>query len=409
MIDIKKYFDSLRTGDYQNDNFNDFLKKIKFSYTVPSIHVAGTNGKGSTCNYIASIYKKLGLKVGLFTSPYLFKFNEMISINGENISDEVINKYISNNEKLFKKYDLSAFEVQTFIAFSYFMDNKCDIAVIECGMGGEIDATNIFNPLISVITSISLEHTSYLGRTLSEIAYHKAGIIKENVPLVIGNLPEEASKVIGQIALENKSKIHQIVDPGNLSLTEEGFDFSYLTYKGLHINSTAMYSVTDACIAIETVNALANKYPFTDESIREGIKDVDMPCRMDFVRKNPLVLIDGAHNPEGVKNLKIAVENIANGRNIRIVFACFTDKNLQGMLAVVGELADELILTTFDHPRARTLEDYFLFAEDYKFIDNAKDAINYCMENYPSDLIVVTGSLAFAAYAKGLFDSGEIK
>ena len=173
MIDIKKYFDSLRTGDYQNDNFNDFLKKIKFSYTVPSIHVAGTNGKGSTCNYIASIYKKLGLKVGLFTSPYLFKFNEMISINGENISDEVINKYISNNEKLFKKYDLSAFEVQTFIAFSYFMDNKCDIAVIECGMGGEIDATNIFNPLISVITSISLEHTSYLGRTLSEIALAK--------------------------------------------------------------------------------------------------------------------------------------------------------------------------------------------------------------------------------------------
>ena len=144
--------------------------------------------------------------------------------------------------------------------------------------------------------------------------------------------------------MENKSKIHQIVDPGNLSLSDEGFNFSYLTYKDLHINSTAMYSVTDACIAIETVNALANKYPFTDETIREGIKDVYMPCRMDFVRKNPLVLIDGAHNPEGVKNLKTAVENIANGRNVRIVFACFKIINSWTMQKMQSIIVWKIIL-----------------------------------------------------------------
>ena len=276
-------------------------------------------------------------------------------------------------------------------------------------MGGELDATNIFNPILSVITSVSMEHTSYLGRSVSEIAYHKAGIIKEEVPVVIGRIPEDATKVISQVSIENNSKIHQVVDPGNLALTPEGYDFSYLTYKGLHIKSLAYYSVVDACIAVEAVDVLKEKFPITNEVVASGLADVNMPCRMDFVKENPTILIDGGHNPEGMRNLKTAVESITNGRNVRVIFACFTDKNLQGMLAVIGELADELILTTFDHPRARGLEDYFLFSEDYKFMDNVKDAIKYCEENYPTDLIVVTGSLAFAAYVKGLFTSGELK
>ena len=157
------------------------------------------------------------------------------------------------------------------------------------------------------------------------------------------------------------------------------------------------------------MDVLKEKFPITNEVVASGLDDVDMPCRMDFVKENPTILIDGGHNPEGMRNLKTAVESITNGRNVRVIFACFTDKNLQGMLAVIGELADELILTTFDHPRARGLEDYFLFSEDYKFMDNVKDAIQYCEENYPTDLIVVTGSLAFAAYVKGLFTSGELK
>ena len=408
-MNFNEYFDGLRRGDYQIDNFKDFLKREKFSFDIPAIHVAGTNGKGSTSNYIASIYRKLGLKVGLYTSPFLFKFNEMIKVNDEPISDADAEKYIKDIEKLIKKFDLSAFEVQTYMAFEYFKDQKCDICVIECGMGGELDATNIFEPIVSVITSISLEHTTYLGRSISEVAYHKAGIIKEEVPLVIGKIPDEAVKVISQVAVENNSKIHQVVDPGNLALASDGFNFSYLTYKNLHIQSKAMYSVTDACIAVEVVDVLKDQYPVTNEVVAEGLAAVNMPCRMDFVKENPRILIDGGHNPEGMRNLKTAVENISLGQNVRVIFACFTDKNLQGMLAIIGELADELILTTFDHPRARTLEDYFLFSEDYKFMDNVKDAIKYCEENYPTDLIVVTGSLAFAAYVKGLFTSGELK
>ena len=409
MINFIEYFAGLRRGDYQNDNFKSFLKHNKLSFNVPAIHIAGTNGKGSTANYIASIYRRLGLKVGLYTSPYLFKFNEMITINGEPISDERVEKFIKDNEKQIKKHDLSEFELQTYIAFNYFQENKCDIAIIECGMGGELDATNILEPILSIITSVSLEHTSYLGRSLSEIAYHKAGIIKEGVPVVIGNITDDALKVISQVAVENDSKIHQIVDSGNMVLTDEGYNFTYLTYKGLHIKSKALYSVTDACIAVEAVNTLIDRFPVTNEIVQQGLADVDMPCRMDFVKENPMILIDGGHNPEGMKNLKNAVETFANGMKIRVIFACFTDKNLQGMLANIGELADELILTTFDHPRARNHDDYFLFSEDYKFMDNVKDAIKYCEENYPTDLIIITGSLAFAAYVKGLYMSGELK
>ena len=276
-------------------------------------------------------------------------------------------------------------------------------------MGGELDATNVFDPILSVITSVALDHTTYLGRTVSEIAYHKSGIIKEDIPLVIGKIPEEAVKVISQVAIENNSTIHQVVDPGNLVLTEDGYEFSYFTYKGLHIHSKALYSVADACIAVEAVDVLKDKYPVTNEAVAEGLAAVHMQCRMDFVKENPTILIDGGHNPEGMRNLKTAVESLGLDKKIRVIFACFTDKNLQGMLAVIGELADELILTTFDHPRARTLEDYFLFSEDYKFMDNVKDAVKYCEENYPTDLIVITGSLAFAAYVKGLFTSGELK
>lgn len=408
-MDLNSFFLSLRTGDYQIDNFKDFLKHVKFKYEIPSIHVAGTNGKGSTSNYIASIYRKAGKKVGLFTSPALFKVNEMISVNGIDISDEEFEKIIRDNEKAIKKYDLSIFEVQTFVAFTHFNNSKCELAIIECGMGGELDATNIFDPILSIITSISLEHTSFLGRTLSEIAYHKAGIIRENVPVVLGNLPEDALNVVSSVALESRAKIHGVVEPGNVVLTNDGYSFTYLTYKDLHIKSKAYYSVIDACIAVEAIDVLQGLIPVTNEEICNGLADVKMECRMDFVENHNNVLIDGGHNPEGMRNLKTAVESLGFNGNIRVIFACFTDKNLQGMLAVIGELADELLLTTFDNPRARTLDDYFLFAEDYKFIEDPKEAINFCLENYPSDLIIITGSLAFAAYAKSLFNNGEIK
>ena len=399
-IDLNKYFDELYKDDYQRENFDDFLKKVNFKYNVPSIHIAGSNGKGSTANYLARIYRAYGLKVGLFTSPALNKVNEMININGNDISDEDFIKAINENEKLFKKYSLSPFEIQTFIALNHFTKQGVDLAIIECGMGGEIDATNIFNPIASIITSISLEHTAYLGRSLCEIAYQKAGIIKDEVPVITGILDEEAINTIVEVTKDKKCSLRSSVEPANVVYDNFGFTFNYMTYKDLRINSAALYSLKDACIAIETVNALLERYPVSEDQIKEGLANTFMPVRMEVVSKSPLIIIDGSHNPEGVQNMVKSIPSLAENRPVHVLFACFTDKNIERMLSYLGEYAADITLTTFPNRRARQMDDYFLFLEDYPFKEDAASALEELKAQYPEDAILVTGSLAFAAYMK---------
>ena len=401
-IDLNKYFDELYKDDYQRENFDDFLKKVGFKYNVPSIHIAGSNGKGSTANYLANIYRAFGLKVGLFTSPALNKVNEMININGNDISDDDFIKAINDNEKLFKKYSLSPFEIQTFIALNYFQKQGVDLAIIECGMGGEIDATNIFKPIASIITSISLEHTAYLGRSLCEIAYQKAGIIKDEVPVITGILDEEAINTIVEVTKDKKCSLRSSVEPANVVYSDFGYSFNYMAYKDLRINSAAFYSLKDACIAIETVNALLDKYPVNEEQIKEGLINTFMPVRMEIASTSPLIIIDGSHNPEGVQNMVKSIPSVAESRPVHVLFACFTDKNIERMLSYLGEYASDITLTTFPNRRARQMEDYFLFLEDYPFKDDALAALEELKAQYPEDAILVTGSLAFAAYMKNL-------
>ena len=401
-FNLKDYFEKLYKEDYQRENFDEFLKKVNFKYTVPSIHIAGSNGKGSTANYLANIYKEHGLKVGLFISPYLNEVNEMISINGKLISDDEFCAAIKENEKLFNKYSLSPFEIQTYIALNYFEKNKCDLAIVECGMGGEIDATNIFNPIAAVITSISLEHTSYLGRSICEIAYQKAGIIKERVPVITGILQEEAINTIVEVAKENSSQLYVAVDPANVVYVNGGYSFAYLTYKDLRINSAAFYSLKDACIAIETVRALLETYPISEEELTKGLEETYMPARMEIISNSPLLIVDGSHNPEGIQNMVTSLPNVAGDRPIHVLFACFKDKNIERMLALLGEYSKDIVLTTFPNRRSRVMEDYFLYLDDYPFNEDPLAALKEMQEKYPEDCILVTGSLAFAAYMKNL-------
>ena len=399
-IDLKKYFESVDRGDYQRENFDDFLKAVGFSYSIPSIHIAGSNGKGTTANYLANIYRSHGLKVGLFTSPYLYNVNEMININGVEITDDEIISYINDNQKLFNKFGLSAFEIQTFIALSFFQKNECDLAIVECGMGGEIDATNIFNPILSIITSISLEHTAFLGRSLCEIAYQKAGVIKEEIPVVTGILDEEAINTIVEVAKEKNSQVVVAVDPAKVVYENYGYSFAYSVYKDLRINSSATYSLKDACIALEAVNKLLERFPVTEEQIREGLARTYMPVRMEIMSQNPLIIVDGSHNPEGVLNMVKSLQNVVETRELHVLFACFKDKNVERMLAYLGEYSKDIVLTTFPHKRARTEEDYFLYLDDHSYNEDPVAALNELKEKYPEDAILIVGSLAFAAYMK---------
>jgi len=399
-IDFKTYFDKVGHGEYQREYFDSFLAKVNFVYNIPSIHIAGTNGKGTTANYLAHIYRAQGYKVGLFTSPALQAVNEMININGQDITDDEMNKIISEYSKQIDKFSLSPFEIQTFIALTYFQRNKCDIAIIECGMGGEVDATNVFTPVASVITSISLEHTAFLGRSICEIAYQKAGIIKQDVPVITGILEEEAINTIVEVSKENNAQLSVAVEPAKVVYENKGFTFAYGTLSDLRINSAAEYSLKDACIALEVVNKLNEQFPVSEQSIKTGLANTFMPVRMEIINEKPLIIVDGSHNPEGIKNLVKSLQNVAQNREIHVLFACFRDKNIERMIAYLGEYSKDIVLTTFPNERARTEEEYFLYMADHSFKEDALTTLNEMITAYPDDCILVTGSLAFAAYIK---------
>ncbi len=394
-------------NDYQRDNFDSFLKKISFKYDIPSIHVTGTNGKGSTCNYINNIYISSGRKVGLFLSPCYESMLDMIRVNNEYIPLSYVEEIFKEYKKYFDKFNLSSFEIITFIAFKYFIDQKVDIAVIECGMGGEVDATNIFKPILSIITNISSEHTNFLGVSISEIALHKAGIIKNEVPLLIGEIEGDALDVIVNKVKSTKSKIYKVDHYHALQLTEEGYLFDYLPYEGLIVPSKSLSSVLDASIAIEAINILKSDYPVNEAAIFEGLRKSTLDSRFNIIKGQPTIVIDGAHNPDAIAKLRKDMELVFPDKTIHVVFASFKDKNITAMLPEIG-LLGELLLTTFNHIRAREESDYFLYLEDYKFNSNHIALIKSLKETYPEDVILITGSLAFANLVKKEINNGEI-
>ncbi len=406
-MELKSYLQERNRDIYERDEFDSFLDKIRFSFDIPFIHVAGTNGKGSTCKYIYEILKDAGYKVGLFMSPCYNDPCQLIEVDGKLINENDFLNIINDNKKLIEKYDLSGFEIETFVAYTYFKKEKCDICVIECGMGGEIDATNIATPILSIITSISLEHTNALGKTVGEIALHKAGIIKREVPVLIPfDLRDDALNVIANVAKENNSPIYQSENYSFEKYADFGYTFSTRQYENLRINTPARYSLRDACFALSAVSIIKDKFPVNEENIRHGLNNMYLSGRMNVIDKNPLVIIDGGHNPEAIHQLVNEVECIQRG-NVHIVFACFKDKNINIMLPELSILSKDLILTSFDHLRAREEGDYFLYLEEYKFNEDHQALIQDLLDNNPNDTVLICGSLAFAYLVKDEFDKGE--
>ena len=406
-MSVLEEINSYNRNDYQRDNFDAFLRKIGFKYDIPSIHVSGTNGKGSTCNYINNIYLASGRKVGLFISPCYESMLDMIRVNNEFISIGYVENIFKEYKKYFDKFDLSSFEIITFIAFKYFIDQKVDIAIIECGMGGEIDATNIFKPILSIITNITSEHTNFLGVSISEIALHKAGIIKNEVPLLIGEIEGDALDVLVNKAKETKSKIYKVDHYHSLNLTDEGYTFEYRPYNEVKITSKSLSSVLDACLALEAVNILQDTFPVDINEVKDGLYKPTLDSRFNIIEGKPTFVIDGAHNPDAIIKLRKDMELVFPGKSVHIVFASFKDKNITVMLPEIS-LLGELLLTTFEHSRSREESDYFLYLEDYKFHCDHKELIKSLKETYPEDVILITGSLAFANLVKKEITNGEI-
>lgn len=390
--EMKQYLLEHEYSTYERDAYDKFLKSERFNYDIKSIHITGTNGKGSVANYLYNIYLKAGYKVGLFNSPYLNDVTEMIKINGRNITDEEYLEIFNDYLKKFEKYGLSAFEIETFIAFTYFKKMGVDISIIEVGMGGYIDATNVITPILSIITSVSLEHTSYLGRSVSEIAENKAGIIKDEVPALVGKLEDSAMFAIREHCKEYDSPLHIVDDYHHERIENDEVIFDYLPYLNLKLHTRSLYQCKNASVAIEATNIVKDIIPVTEENIREGLYTAPLECRFEYIKDN--LILDGAHNPEAMLSLTDTLDKTIT-KPIHVLFAVFRDKNVDSMLNILSKSVHDVTLTTFDHKRARTEEEFFLYLGDYNFKVDYKTALKEMMEEYKDDIILVTGSLAF--------------
>ena len=287
--------------------------------TFKSIHVGGTNGKGSTSHMISSILQEAGYKVGLYTSPHLKNFTERVRINGEEIAEDYVADFITKNKRFLGKQHLSFFEMTVGLAFDYFASQKVDIAIIEVGLGGRLDSTNIINPEVSVITNIGYDHMQFLGDTLPEIAFEKAGIIKENTPVVIGEKQEEVQSVFMNKAAELNARIS--------FASNEKYDFE--------TDLLGTYQIKNGNTAIHAVKALQN-FSILEGDIKRGLKRVventNFKGRWQVLQENPTVICDTAHNKEG---LEYVIHQLANQtfETLHIVLGVVNDKKLDDVLS----------------------------------------------------------------------------
>jgi dihydrofolate synthase/folylpolyglutamate synthase len=393
MLDYLKSVD-LTMSRYERTEWDAFTKKEGLTLNVPFIHITGSNGKGSTAKFLYEIYRAAGYHVALFAKPYIHKPNELIEIDGKTISDDDLLRIFSAKEADIKSAGLSSFEIETYLAFTYINERKPDLAIIECGMGGATDSTNLADavPLLSIITTISLEHTAFLGTTVSEIALNKGGIIKSKAPVLVGKLPENAETVLREIARKKQSDFFVVDDPHGQHYVDPYFRFDYRPYKDLSILTSASYQILNASLAIEATKILALKFPVGELSLRTGLNAPTLPCRLE---RHHNIILDGAHNPEAMEALMKCVENLAISKKVHVLFASYRDKNIAIELPMIARESQDIILTTFSAPRARTEEDYFLYEADYPFNPDYRLALNDLVAKYPDDLILVTGSLAF--------------
>lgn len=331
------------------------------------IHVAGTNGKGSICRYIYSVLQAAGYKTGLYTSPFIEVFNERIELDEKYISDEDLaiytDKVLAAAQKMTDEGNQSPteFEVVTAIAFLYFKEKNCDYVVLEVGLGGSGDSTNVCkSPLMTVIASISMDHMDRLGDTIEEIAADKAGIIKDNCPLVTSAKNEKALKVIEEVAVQHNSPIFKTagipveVKEETLKGYKFDVDLNGNNLAGVEISMTGRHQIENAVAAITALTVLKEKgdVTFSEAELKDGIKNARQPGRFEvMLEQNPTVIIDGAHNEDGAKALVEAVNTLCKGKKILMVTGMLADKDIDSITNNFMKITHDFIITEPDNPR----------------------------------------------------------
>jgi len=389
-----------------------------------SIHVGGSNGKGSTSAMIASILEAGGSRVGLFTSPHLEDFRERIRVNGEYIPEEDVARLLSGIRPLFEEMveqsmPLRFFDIVTAMAFLYFREKAVDYAVLEVGLGGRLDATNVVDPLVSVITNIGYEHTNILGDTLPEIAGEKAGIIKQGRPLVTATRDDEVFKVFGEKAQELGSEVIRVgydTEFRKVGAKMSGMTFdlrSRMEYKGLKVPLLGEHQITNAATAVAAVEALSRYgVDVPEQAIREGLQGVYWPARLEVVRTGPTVVLDCAKDAEATEAVRRTLEGDVDAGRIVAVVSMSSDKNIPGMIRNIAAVSERFIVTTHSVMGRAASPD--LIAEEitkngrpYEVIEDEKAAFTRALELAgEEDTVLVIGSVFLAGAARSFYKQG---
>lgn len=401
------------------DTIKELLKRLGSPENqLKCIHVAGTNGKGSTIAYISSILKEADYKTGVYTSPCVFSEYEKYCISGVNISEAEYEALMS--EVICKCQEMKGegfnhptiFEIETAAAFYYFAKENCDYVVLETGMGGREDATNVIsNTEVSVLTSIAMDHMKFLGDTIEEIAYQKGGIIKKNSKAVLYNQNENVNKVISDICNEKNSKL--ILCDVEMAVNSAFFDnnsqklvFSYKQFENLETRMLGLYQAANASVAIEAVLALrANGAEISDNAIREGIKNASLCGRFEKICDKPVIFIDGAHNPDAALKLSQTVKMYFTNRRLLYIMGVLADKDFDRVAELTIPMADKVFTVTPDNSRAleasklaACVSKYCDCVEVKKSINEAVcDAIAWAKDD---GVIIAFGSLSYIGTVK---------
>lgn len=379
------------------------------------IHVAGTNGKGSVLAYLASVLQEAGYLVGRYISPTLFSYRERIQVNQEYIGREEFAALVTRTAEAIEKMKEhkmalpTVFEVETAVSFLYFAQRKCDLVLLEVGMGGRLDATNVIQtPVLTVLTSISMDHMAFLGDTLGEIAWNKAGIFKQGVQAVCAQQDPEAEMVIrdvtGQVGCPCTFADWDMISDVRYGLWEQSF--SYGEFEDVKIRLAGPHQIQNATLALACIRALRCNYAIPDTAVKKGMYETTWKGRFTPICRNPLIILDGAHNPDAALRLRSAIEQYFPDRKKYYIFGVFSDKEYDKIIEITAGLAEHIItVATPDNPRALPAD---ALAQAVRRVNPSVEpsgSIREAVEKSlalagQEDVIVIFGSLSFLALAE---------
>ncbi|MGY3766545.1 bifunctional folylpolyglutamate synthase/dihydrofolate synthase [Vagococcus vulneris] len=390
-----------------------------------TVHIAGTNGKGSTTAFLRNLLEETGLTVGTFTSPYVERFNERISIDGVPIPDDDLVALLKKIQPLVIEMDqdeslkdMVEFEILTAMMLQYFVEQEVDIVIVEVGLGGLLDATNVITPIASAITTIGLDHVAILGDSLAEIAAQKAGIIKPKIPVVVGKVPKEAEKVIIKTAVANQAPVYQYGHDFNSRYHQPdgqwGESFDYISennkYDMIRTGLMGKHQVDNASVAIKLYEIICEKLSLRSQSkiVKQSLLQTNWPGRMEKLSDSPLIVIDGAHNEHAMDVLRDNLIKEFSTVVCHVIFGALTTKDVSSMLIDLETVPNlTLKVTEFDFPSAMRQEDYEAISKTayLSWQEALADVLSEMEEN---DLILITGSLYFISQVRQTLIGGTM-